>query len=132
MLFWIYCALLVSVGCIWRRSARTVTGYFLANRTLSGWQAGLAMAATAFGSSAILVSSKYVYERGLAGVWFSFAVAFGFGVLGLAFARRIRASGAHSLADYIGRNFGDVAHWCASLLLMIVELGFFGLTVKSF
>lgn len=132
MLFWIYALALIAIGLAWRRSARDAPGYFLAGRSLAAWQMGLAMAATAFGGSAILLTSQYVYLRGLAGVWFSLAVALGFGVLGCGFAARIRAGGAHSLAGYIGRHYGEAAHWIASVLLIVVELGFFGLTVKSF
>lgn len=128
----LYCLALLAVGWWSRRAARDAAGYYLAGRRLSAVQVGFTLASTAFGGSAILVASEMVYTRGLAGLWFSGSVALGFAVLGLVFARRIRESGAHSLAHFIGLHYGPPARWFASALIVVVEITFFALTVKSF
>ena len=132
MVIVLYCLALLAVGWWCRREARDSAGYFLASRRLSAVQAGLTLASTALGGSAILVASQMVYRNGLAGIWFKGSVALGFGVLGFFFARRIRESGAHSLAHFIGLSYGPAARRLASLLIVAVEVAFFSLTVKSF
>ena len=99
---------------------------------------GLSMAATSFGSSAILIGSMMVYTRGLPGIWYSIAVAFGFFASGLWFAGRIRATGAHSLADFIGLDvcldimrvlhsgLGDPKYRPCPLLVKMVDAGWLG------
>ena len=128
----LYSLMLVGVGWWCRRAARDGEGFFLAGRGLGTLAVGMTLAATAFGGSAILIASLMVYTRGLAGLWFSGSVALGFGVLGLFFARRARASGAHSLADFIHLHYGPTARRIASVLIVLVEVAFFGLTVKAF
>ena len=128
----LYSLLLIAIGYACRRSTRDNEGYFLAGRGLSAFEVGMTLAATAFGGSAILIASRMIYTLGLAGLWFSGSVALGFGVLGLGFARRIRASGAVSLADYYRIHYGAAAQRIASALIVLVEITFFGLTVKSF
>ena len=132
MVVFIYCFVLLALGYALRRSARNAAGFFLAGRGLRAHEVGLSLAATAFGGSAILIASMLVYRRGLGALWFSGSVAVGFGVLGLLFARRIRAGRAHSLADWIGRHYGHAARWVFSVLIVVVEVAFFGLTIKSF
>lgn len=128
----LYGLALVTVGVYFRRQAGDAVGFFLAGRRLGALEVGLSLAATGFGGSAVLMASRLAYGRGLTALWFSGSVALGFGVLGLAFARRIRAGGAHSLADFIGRDYGEGLRRTVSLLLVIIEVAFFGLTVKSF
>lgn len=90
------------------------------------------MAATSFGSSAILIGASMVYTKGLPGLWYSLSVALGFAASGIWFAGRVRATEAHSLADFIGRTHGEGVRRLVSALLVVVQVGFFALTVKSF
>ncbi|MCL5269218.1 MAG: hypothetical protein M1457_01360 [bacterium] len=128
----LYSAFLIGLGYYLRREAHDSAGFFLAGRRLGPWQVGLSLAATGFGGSAVLIASLMVYTHGLAGLWFTGSLAAGFCVLGLFFARRIRASGAHSLAHFAGLHYGEGVRRIVSALIVVVEVAFFGLTVKSF
>lgn len=132
MIFFLYIIALLCLGFWLRRQASDSVGFFLAGRQLGPWEVGFSLAATGFGGSAMLIASQMVYTMGLAGLWFSGSLALGFAVLGLAFARRIRGSGAHSLAHYFTMQFGIAAGWMVSVLIVVIEVAFFGLTVKSF
>lgn len=128
----LYSAALLALGWWFRREAGDGAGFFLAGRRLPTWQVGLALAGMGFGGSAILYASSLVYAHGLAGLWFTGSVALGFTANGLFLARRVRASGAHSLAHYIEMQFGRGVRRMASALLVICSMAFFGVTVKSF
>ncbi len=128
----LYCLSLIALGYFLRHEARSSEGYFLAGRKLSGLQLGLSLSATAFGGSAVLVASMLIYTYGLAGLWFTGSLAAGFLVLGLFFASRIRASGAHSLPHFAGMRYGEGVRRLVSGLIVAVQIAFFGLTVKSF
>ena len=132
MTIFLYCAVMIGLGYGLRRWARDGGGFFLAGRSLKAPLLGLSLAATAFGGSALLVATQLIYARGLSGLWFSGSVALGFAVLGACFAARIRATGAHSLADYVGLRHGEAARRWVSALIVVIEMAFFGLTVKSF
>ena len=127
-----YAVLLLGFGWALRRGAADGAGFFLAGRGLGAIRVGLSTAATAFGGSAILIASSLVYTHGLVGLWFTGSAAIGFIVLGLGFARRIRATGGHSLADFVGGHYGDAARWLVSALLVVIEVAFLGLTIKAF
>ena len=82
----LFCIFLVGVAVYFRRHTKDAAGYYLAGRRLGRWQVGTSMAATSFGSSAILIASQQVYELGLPGIWYALAVGLGFIASGLWFA----------------------------------------------
>ncbi|MCE5229916.1 hypothetical protein LLG95_10010 [bacterium] len=128
----LYSAALLALGWWFRRDAADGAGFFLAGRKLATWQVGFALAAMGFGGSAILIASSLVYAHGLAGLWFTGSVALGFIANGLFIARRVRASGAHSLAHFVEMQYGRPARRMTSALLVVCAMAFFGLTIKSF
>ncbi len=128
----LYSAALLGLGWWFRREAADGVGFFLAGRRLPAWQVGLALGGMGFGGSAILLGSALVYAHGLAGLWFTGSLALGFVANGLFIARRVRASGAHSLAHYVELQYGRAARRMTSALLVICSMAFFGLTIKSF
>ena len=128
----LYAVVMLALGFFFHREAAGGAGYFLASRRLSGWVVGLALAATGFSGSALLLASKFTYEMGVAAIWYKGPIALGFFVSGLLLAGRIRRSEAHSLVDFIARRHGERLRLVAALLLLAVQLAFFALTVKSF
>lgn len=128
----LYATALLALGWWFRREAADGAGFFLAGRGLKAWQVGLAIAGMGFGGSAILIASALVYAHGLAGLWFTGSVALGFIANGLFLARRVRASGAHSLAHFVEMQYGRAARRMTSALLVVCAMAFFGLTIKSF
>ncbi len=128
----VYAGGLLMIGWRLRRSAQNGTAFFLAGRSLGTLEVGLSLAGTGFAGSAILVASSLVWGRGLVGLWLTGSVALGFIVLGLFFARTVRASGAHSLAHFVELQYGRGARRLASALLVAIAVAFFGLTIKSF
>ncbi|HOE96582.1 MAG TPA: hypothetical protein PLS90_10125 [Candidatus Sumerlaeota bacterium] len=127
----LYGLVLIGFGVWYRQSARDGTGFFLAGRALSAAEVGLSLTATGFGGSAILFASGLAWARGLPALWFTGSLGLGLAILGATLAGRVRAGGDHSLAGLAGRLYGDGVRWLASLLLVVVEVAFFALTLKS-
>ena len=69
----------VSVGFAFRKVAsRGLTDYFLAGRTLKGWQAGFSMAATQYAADTPLLVAGLVATAGIFSLWrlWIYAIAF--------------------------------------------------------
>jgi solute:Na+ symporter, SSS family len=69
-----------------RAASRGLEDYFLAGRTLSGWQAGASMAATQFAADTPLVVAGIVATRGVFPLWQLWSYGLAFLLLGFLFA----------------------------------------------
>lgn len=132
MILLLYAIAMLALGWILRRDAAGGAGYFLAGRKLSGAVVGYSLAATGFSGSALLLAAKFTYEMGIASIWYKGPIGLGFFLAGALLARRIRRSQAHSLVDFIARRHGEPLRRVAAPLLLVVQLAFLALTIKSF
>jgi len=92
-----------------RRASRDLEEYFLAGRTLRGWQAGFSMAATQFAADTPLVVTGLVATAGLFGLWQLWSYGLAFLLLGFLFAPLWRRAGVLTDAElaearYSGRG----------------------------
>ena len=84
----------VSVGLRHRRQAsKNLEEYFLAGRTLSGWKAGLSMAATQFAADTPLLVTGIVAVSGIFGLWQLWIFAVTFLLMGFVLAGAWRRAG---------------------------------------
>ncbi len=91
------------------RASRSLEEYFLAGRSLPGWQAGLSMAATQFAADTPLVFTGLIATAGLFSLWQMWSYGLAFLLLGFLFApvwRRARVLTDAELAElrYSGRG----------------------------
>ncbi|MGA1848515.1 MAG: sodium:solute symporter family protein, partial [Thermoplasmatota archaeon] len=130
VLFAIYLIFLLVVG--WRsRSSKDPEDFFLASRSLSHRSVAFSLGATVVGGSAVIVTGSLVYTHGLAGLWYDIGGIMGLLILGLFIAPRIRGMKARSLPDLLGMSFGRSAKVGASLLLVLVEIGWVALLMQA-
>lgn len=92
-----------------RLAARGMSEYFLAGRSLRGWQAGVSMAATQFAADTPLVVTGLVASAGLFGLWQLWSYGVAFLLLGFLFAPLWRRAGVVTDAElaelrYSGRG----------------------------
>ena len=91
----------VSAGLRARRLAsRNLEEYFLAGRTLRGWQAGMSMAATQFAADTPLVVTGLVATAGLFSLWQIWSYGLAFLILGFVFAPGWRRAGVLTDAEF--------------------------------
>ncbi len=84
----------IAVGLRSRRAAsRNLDEYFLAGRTLSGWRAGISMAATQFAADTPLLVTGLIATAGIFSLWRLWIYAIAFLLMGFVLApcwRRVR------------------------------------------
>ena len=102
-----FVAYAVSTGLRHRRQAsRNLEEYFLAGRTLPGWQAGLSMAATQFAADTPLLVTGIVAISGIFGLWQLWIYAVTFLVMGFVLAGAWRRAGVVTDAELSEVRYG--------------------------
>jgi len=97
----------VSAGLRARRLAsRDLGEYFLAGRTLRGWQAGASMAATQFAADTPLLVTGLVAVGGLAALWLLWIYGLSFLLLAYVFAGPWRRAGVLTDAELVELRYG--------------------------
>jgi len=97
----------VSVGFRMRKKAsRDLEQYFLAGRTLKGWQAGISMAATQYAADTPLLVAGLVATAGIFSLWRLWIYALAFLMMGFIFASGWRRSGVLTDAELTELRYG--------------------------
>lgn len=72
----LYVAMCFAIGLYFtRRASKSVDHYFIGARSMPWWLIGTSMAATNFSCDTPLAITKYVFQEGIAGVWFFWSSA---------------------------------------------------------
>ena len=113
----------VSAGLRSRRLAsKNLEEYFLAGRSLTGWQAGISMAATQFAADTPLLCTGLLAVSGIFSLWWLWSYALSFLLVGFVLAPAWRRAGVLTDAELTERRY---AHPSA-LLLRGVKAVYFG------
>ncbi|HSJ96568.1 MAG TPA: sodium transporter, partial [Myxococcota bacterium] len=98
-----------------RAAGRGLEDYFLAGRTLRGWQAGLSMAATQFAADTPLLVTGLIATAGVFALWRLWIYALAFLLLGFVLAGAWRRAGVLTDAELAELRYGS--RWAAPLRL---------------
>ena len=102
-----FIAYAVSSGLRNRRAAsRNLDEYFLANRSLPGWQAGLSMAATQFAADTPLLVTGLIATAGIFALWQLWIYALAFLLMGFVLAPGWRRAGVLTDAELTEVRYG--------------------------
>jgi Na+/proline symporter len=100
----------ISSGLRARRTASTgLEEYFLAGRSLSGWKAGLSMAATQFAADTPLLVTGLIATAGIFSLWRLWIYALAFLLLGFVLAPSWRRAGVLTDAELAEVRYGGTA-----------------------
>lgn len=105
-----------------KRASRDLEEYFLAGRTLKGWQAGISMAATQFAADTPLLVTGLVATAGIFALWRLWIYALAFLMLGFVFAAAWRRAGVLTDAELTEIRYGTRA----ALWLRTIKAVYFG------
>lgn len=89
-----------------RAASRNLDEYFLANRSLPGWQAGLSMAATQFAADTPLLVTGLIATAGIFALWQLWIYALAFLLLGFVLAPGWRRAGVLTDAELAEVRYG--------------------------
>lgn len=112
-----YLVVVFAVGLIVSRKASTgAESYFLADRDLPWWWAGISMAATTFAADTPLAVTGIIASRGLSGNWMWISWIFLHLAMVFVFAKSWRKSRALTDAEIISLRYsGKAASWLRSI-----------------
>ena len=96
---------------LWNRRAasRDLVAYFLADRSLPGWQAGLSMAATQFAADTPLLVTGIIATAGIFALWQLWIYALAFLLMGFVLAAGWRRAGVVTDAELTEVRYGGRA-----------------------
>ena len=128
----LYGAAVLLVGLLAAPAAsRSKDAFLVADRGLGAFRAGVALSSTVIGGSTTLVLAALVASKGLPALWLDLAGALGLLVLGGVLAARVRATGATTIAEVIGRTYGRGVRRIAAVLVVCAEIVWFALLTEA-
>jgi SSS family solute:Na+ symporter len=128
----LYGAAVLAVGAlVARASSRGRDAFLVGDRSFGTGATWAALSSTTIGGSTTLVLAALVARAGLPALWLDLAGALGLGALGLLLARRLRATGAVTIAEVIGRFYGPPVRRIAAALVVAAEIVWFALLAEA-
>jgi solute:Na+ symporter, SSS family len=128
----LYGAAVLLVGLFSARDAsRSEDAFLVGDRGFGAFTTWVALSSTVIGGSTTLVLAALVAAKGLPALWLDLAGALGLLALGLFLAPRVRASGATTIAEVIGRTYGPGVRKIAALLVILAEIVWFALLAEA-
>jgi len=126
-----YLAVIILIGIVSTRKAKTTKGFFLADRSL-GWLALTAtITTTTVGGSATIVAGGRIYAQGLPALWYDIGGGLGLIILGLFIAHKVRKTGLITLPDITGFLFDDKVRYASAILIIITEIAWISLLIQA-
>lgn len=122
LVIFIYFVVLVGVGVIGVRKAKTSDMYLLAGRNLGVFMLFGCLTAVFLGGSSTIGSSQLGYETGLAGVWFVFSMGLGISLFGLLLLRKVTGYKLTTISELLGRLFNVQSKLIGSIIAAIYTL----------
>jgi SSS family transporter len=101
------------------RDSREIDGYFLANRSIPWWAAGLSVMATQLSAITMIGTTGQGYNDGLRFVQFYFALPLAMIVLSVTLVPFFYNSGVYTAYEYLERRFDPKTRTLTSLLFLI-------------
>jgi SSS family solute:Na+ symporter len=128
----LYGAAVLAVGVLEAGvSSRGRDAFLVGDRSFGAGATWAALSSTTIGGSTTLVLAALVARAGLPALWLDLAGALGLASLGLFLARRVRATGAVTIAEVIGRFYGPPVRRVAAALVVLAEIVWFALLAEA-
>ena len=125
ILFYLYLAAAVVIGCLCARRIRTPDDYYVAGRSTGVIYLTGSLLATILGSSAILGSIDLGYEKGWAGAWLLVCGAIGLLTL-LPLVKAVAEFRGYNLSMLLGAFYGDSVKKFSGAVIAAAWLGVIG------
>lgn len=127
----LYGAAVLAIGAVAGRAGGGKEGFLVGGREFGLLATWAALSSTTIGGSTTLVLAALVARVGLPGLWLDLAGAMGLALLGLVLARRVRATGAVTIAEVVGRLHGPDVRKVAAFLVVLAEVVWFALLTQA-
>ncbi len=136
VIYIIYLAVLLTVGFLTSRRAKTVADYFLGGRKIGPWLTAVSSTASSESGWVVLGATGLVYADGLSAWWFMPGCLAGYLVNWLFLASKMRRyskeNNSITIPDYIAYSFGDRFHLLRSVAVLIIFFSMLGYVAAQF
>lgn len=129
VIFVAYIGLVLGIGRYWSKRIHSAEDFHLCGRQLGRLPASLSLAATEFSGSGLIGGAGLVYAIGLSGIFWNYAAAPAYILLGLVVAPRLRKLHLTTIPEYIGMNFGVSTRRLTAVLQIIEAVAFVAVQV---
>ena len=119
----VYSLVMIGVGLGARRKVRSQNGFFVAQRQMSLPFIAGSLVATAVGGSVTVGMAGLGFGRGLTGAWWLLVGFIGLLILGIFFARKVRAAALYTLPELVEKQYDRRVGLAASVLIVIAWVG---------
>ncbi|WP_028399293.1 sodium:solute symporter [Ectobacillus panaciterrae] len=118
----LYFALLIIVGVIGSKRAKTSEDYALAGRNLGFFMYLGCLAAVILGGASTIGTASLGYKFGISGAWFVFSIGLGIAVLGLFFITKISKYKVLTISELLGKRYNERARLISGVVAAIYTL----------
>ena len=119
----VYSLVMIGVGLGARRKVRSQNGFFVAQRQMSLPFIAGSLVATAVGGSVTVGMAGLGFGRGFTGAWWLLVGFIGLLILGIFFARKVRAAALYTLPELVEKQYDRRVGLAASVLIVIAWVG---------
>jgi len=126
-----YFLILILIGSYGGRKVKATEGFFVADRKLGVLATTTTLSATTIGGSATIVTTAYIYSKGLVGIWLDLAGGIGLIALGLLWARKVREMGVVTLPEVAARMYDEKVKIIAALVVVLAEIAWLALLIQA-
>jgi len=118
----LYFLLLIIVGVLGAKKAKTVEDYALAGRNLGLFIYLGCLSAVILGGASTIGTAKLGYQFGLSGIWFVFMIGLGITVLGSFFSKQIYGANVTTIGELLGRRYNNETRLISALVAAIYTM----------
>ncbi len=119
----VYFLVVIAIGVVSRKKARGVDDFFVAGRKGSSLLITGSLLATIVGGSATVGMAGLGFTQGLTGAWWLLVGSIGLVILGIFFAKKVRAFGLYTLPELVEKQYDGRVALASSLLIVIAWIG---------
>jgi SSS family solute:Na+ symporter len=119
----VYLVLMVVIGILNRRLARSTDGFFVADRSRPMWLIIGSLVATIIGGSATVGMAGLGFTRGVSGIWWLLVGSIGLLIMGLFLAAKVRNYALYTIPQLLEKQYNSRVSLVASILIVIAWLG---------
>jgi solute:Na+ symporter, SSS family len=118
-----YFVIMLGIGFFTRRFAKTLDGFFVANRKRSTFLITGSLVATIIGGSATVGMAGLGFTKGLSGMWWLLVGSVGLVILGIFFAAKVRNFVLYTVPQILEKQYGGSAAMLSSIVIVIAWIG---------
>jgi SSS family solute:Na+ symporter len=118
----VYGLVLIMIGVYSAFRVKTPTDYFIAGKRNGIFKISGSLLATILGGSAILGTTNLTLHQGWAAAWYLLSASFGLWLL-VPLVKKVSRHGKFTLAEMVGRFYGETARKSASVIIPLAWTG---------